>query len=154
MASQAFDNVFSSTYKAYQVVIEYFWAAAQNDDTHIQFRYAGPTTYTSNYFGPAFTLSYTGSLTTANMNGTAAVVIGLDSGATADNLSGNLFFTNVGQVAERPYCYAETYNSLNASAQWSYAYNSSAGNNVTGFLIKSSSSNVTGAVAVYGLASA
>ena len=133
------------------VVIENHFAAAGNDNMQIQMRYAGPTTQTTAYYGPSFYLAYNGNLTTANINNLSGAEIALYSGTSADPASGQLWFHNVGNTSERPYIYAEMMNTATAELQFTYCYTATA-RTYTGFLIKSDSSNVTGTIAVYGLA--
>ena len=60
-ASQAFDNVFSSSYSSYLIVIEELLTSTAGNAMLFRFRYAGPTTQTTNYYG-----GYTGGSTTGS----------------------------------------------------------------------------------------
>jgi hypothetical protein len=153
VASQAFDNVFTSTYKAYKVVIENVSAATGTDDLQMQFRYAGPTTQTTNYFGPRFYQTYTGSVTGANMNGATEQTLINQIGSGAEPTTGTLDFYQVGNSSVRPYAYAQMQCAYEGVFDFGYVWNSTA-RIYTGFLLKSSSSNISGTVAVYGLATA
>jgi hypothetical protein len=151
VASQAFDDVFTSTYKAYRVVIENINGATGTDDLQMQYRYAGPTTQTTNYFGPRFYLIYTGSVTASNMNGATEQTMMNQIGSGAEPTSGTIDFYQVGNASARPYAYAQMQCAFEGTFDFSYAWNSTA-RVYTGFLLKSSSSNVTGTVSIYGLA--
>jgi hypothetical protein len=151
VASQAFDNVFTSTYKAYKVVIENISGATGTDDLQMQFRYAGPTTQTTNYFGPRFYQVYTSTVTAANINGATEQTLINQIGSSAEPTTGSLDFYQVGNSSARPYAYAQMQCAFEGVLDFSYAWNST-GRIYTGFLLKSSSSNVSGTVAIYGLA--
>jgi hypothetical protein len=151
VASQAFDDVFTSTYKAYRVVIENINGATGTDDLQMQFRYAGPTTQTTNYYGPRYYLIYVGSITADSMNNTSEMKIIDQIGSGAEPTVGTIDFYQVGQSSQRPNAYAQVNCAYAGVFEFSYAWCSVA-RTYTGFLLKSSSSNITGTVSVYGLA--
>ena len=149
--STTFDGVFSSTYKSYLVVLEYVHGGSAGDDLQLQGIYSG-TTATANYVGSSGYATYnSASFGNIQNNVTAQFTmtnnVGVNQGA---GVTGQLLFTNVG-------------NSTTNGKIVGHVYDSQADNNhfvgcalesrlYTGFLLKSSSSNITGAVAVYGLA--
>jgi hypothetical protein len=150
VASQAFDNVFSSTYKSYMVVIENIYAATSTDDPFLQMRYAGPTTQTSGYYQAAF--KYAAGTTTQIAAAAGGELQFADSMGTAGEPSSYVFYFNgVGNTGETARATFSGYNSNNTYVVTG-GFMSSVGRTYTGFLLKSSSSNITGTVAIYGLA--
>jgi hypothetical protein len=148
-----FDGVFTSTYKTYLVAIEKIYGTYA-DDLQLQFRYAGPTTQAASYNGSSITTDYSVStvVNTQTSNGSQAT-LNLFIGSSDSPTSGYIYFQAVGNASEKPYYQGSVFNAD------SYNVNVLGGaNNVartyTGFLLKSASSNVTGTVAVYGLATA
>jgi len=148
-----FDGVFSSTYKSYLLVIEGFGAATTTDDVHLQWRYAGPTTETGAiYYGNVFSFSYgSGATTNNNQAFVAQAILSYNAGAVSTTSgAGSYNIFNVG-VQGYPKLIGGYTDSGAAESAESYIINQ--GNRTyTGFLLKSSSSNITGTVAVYGLA--
>ena len=148
-----FDNVFTSTYKSYLAVVETIVGTTYADDFQLQFRYAGPTTQAAAYFGSNLTTDYSiSTVTNTQTNNASQATLNLFIGTdTATPTSGYLYFQNVGNSSQKAYYQgsfmnADSYN-LNVVGG---ATNTA--RTYTGFLLKSSSSNVTGTVAVYGLA--
>ena len=151
--STTFDGVFSSTYKSYLVVLEYVHGTTAGDDLQLQGIYSG-TTATANYVGSSGYATYN-SATFGNIQNNVSAQftmtnnVGVNQGAA---VAGQLFFTNVGNSTTNGRVIGQLYdgqadnNHFAGCALESRLY--------TGFLLKSSSSNITGAVAVYGLAAA
>ena len=154
VASQAFDDVFTSTYQAYFMVIEDIGAVTAADDLHLQLRYAGPTTQTSSYYGSAFRMDGVNTPTQDGTSNAAQVLISIEIADTTYQSHGQFYFYSVGNSSgDRPYftgSFVSGYNPL--------GYVNWGGTNVarlyTGVLLKSSSTNITGTVAFYGLATA
>jgi hypothetical protein len=149
VASQAFDNVFTSTYRTYVIVIEKVFAATFTDDIQLQWRYAGPTTQTTGYYQRA--AEWSTAWASINENAVAHITLSNIAGNTNDYTRGQIYVNGVGNASEQPL--------VNFAMQDGYTGNYLAGVNnqstartYTGFLIKSSSTNITGRVAVYGLA--
>ena len=146
-----FDDVFTSTYKAYKIVIESWTAFTGTDDALFQFRYAGPTTQTASYYGgnaqisSGNSISYSGSANTA-------------SAAMSDAIGGGwgshyeMTVTQVGQTSEKPSAFYLGNRETNQAAVIGAIYNDVA-RTYTGFIL-SSASNISVTVAVYGLATA
>lgn len=148
VASQTFDSVFSSTYKAYMVILENFSAATSTDDPYLQMRYSG-TTQTTGYYQSVF--KYAGG-SAINIAGSGNELMFADSSGTASEPSGyNFYFMGVGNTSEVARGHFQGYNSNNTYVSQG-GFMSSTGRTYTGFLLKSSSSNITGTVSIYGLA--
>jgi hypothetical protein len=153
VASQAFDAVFSSTYKAYLVELEGITAATSTDDLQMQMRYSG-TTETAGYYTSNAQIAFN-SATVVNQGNSNSSVIALtdDTGSTNNETIGNLSFYRVGQASSTASVIGNLFN-LGLGAQYRIGVSITTQRAYTGFLLKSSSSNITGTVAIYGLASA
>ena len=151
VASVNFDSVFTSTYKTYYVVIENLFAATAVNNPQIQFRY-GSTTLTADYYGAAFYRVYDSTSNfSVNTNNGSELTLSNGSGDDADNgYSGVLVFNNVGTSSTYARFHGTGWNSYNWGVILSGGWTRTA-NTYTGFRLKSSSSNITGTVAVYGL---
>ena len=150
-----FDGVFTSTYKTYLAVIETIVGTTYADDLQLQFRYAGPNTQATSYYGNSITTDYsvTTVVNTQTSNATQATLnlfIGTD---VQSPTSGYIYFQNVGNASEKPYYQGSVLNADSFNVNVLGGANNTA-RTYTGFLLKSSSTNVTGTVAVYGLAKA
>ena len=153
--STTFDGVFTSAYKVFQVQIETFYAATPANPPYLLLRRSG-VTQTAGYTGGALNwLSNSATVgTNVNSNNVAQFSLHNASGSSTYPMAYSLTFYNIGNGAAYP-------NFTGAGVQ-----NTSAGigivaggmvdssNAYDGFLLKSSSSNVTGTVSVYGLATA
>ena len=148
--STTFDGVFTSTYTNYMIVFEKFNAATLADDLQIQFRYSGVTD-TAYYAGlkqaPVDSATWTNTYSGA---AGAACPLATDSNSTNPftgvmfariDTSGNNYVLFHGHGYE---IYNSEYCLFHGSSDALRVY--------TGFILKSASSNVSGTVAVYGLA--
>jgi hypothetical protein len=149
-----FDNIFTSTYKTYLVVVEEITAVTYSNALQVQFRYAGPTTQTTGYYGNAIQLVYT-SATVANTgtNNGSEATIASRTGGSPEGQASEFWVNRVGNTSQIPYLSGmgfvgdtNEFTIFNAKVQPARTY--------TGLLFKSSSSNITGTVAIYGLATA
>ena len=147
--STTFDGVFTSTYTNYVIVFEKFSSATLGDDLQIQWRYSG-TTDTSNYAGLKQSTIDSATFTQVNVNPGAACPLATDSSSTFPftgvlfariDTSGNNYVLFHGHGYE---IYNSELNLFHGSTDALRVY--------TGFLLKSASANVSGTVAVYGLA--
>jgi hypothetical protein len=149
-----FDSIFTSTYKVYMVVIERLEAVTGGDDPQFQLLYSG-TTLASNYRGASIQFPYTGTLTpySSQTGTTNQVTMGQASGVGGFDLKATLYFGNVGNSSQ----YAHWWGNGVVGDEFSPVYmggDTLTNQTFTGLLFKSSSTNVTGTVAVYGLATA
>lgn len=152
VASQAIDSVFSSSYYSYLIAIEGIYSATAADDLQLQFRYAGPTTETTQYYGSAINGKYN-ETTVSNYgtNNAAALNLSKTSAISTLPIAGFLYVSKVGNASEAPVLSGTLYEPSDASA-YTVGGNTLTARTYTGFLLKSSSSNITGAVSVYGVA--
>jgi len=152
--STTFDNVFTSTYKTYFVNIETVYGGTGADDLQLQLLFGGGSTQTSNYYTANFYANYTASsMSFMGENNSSQIPLTSHVGDSADGTAGQLYFNLVGNSSQRALINGNFMNS-NAISQQTMAAVAYQARTYTGFLLKSASSNITGTVAVYGLATA
>ena len=150
-SSVAIDDCFTSTYKTYYV----FWyatASVGGADVHLQFRYAGPTTETTNeYYGAGFGYDRSNSLFNFGWSGQNQAILYPTLGGSGEYSFGTITITDVGNSSQLPKFSNSGFGQSSQSA-----YNSAGLLNVsriyTGFLLKPDSGTITGRYQVYGLA--
>jgi hypothetical protein len=144
-ASVAIDSLFSSTYKSYLIVIEDIVSATASDDWLFQLRYSG-TTQTSGYFGGSmYADRFSATPASVGSNNVSAFII-------AENCRGNaaIWINNVGSSSQEAHFHG---TALEYQSVKTHQFAGFAGTQTyTGILLKSGSTNITGAVAIYGLA--
>jgi hypothetical protein len=156
VSSQAIDDVFTSTYDNYVVIVEDFYGVGSSaDDLQMQMRY-GSTTQTGNvYNGNSINSARsTTTLTNTSMDDVNPFTIALNSGDVNQRSALTINFTNVGNASENARFYGIGHiGATNYGAVW-FGGGVFANQTYTGFLFKTSSGNITGVVTVYGLAKA
>jgi len=153
VASVAIDSIFSATYYSYLVVIENIYGATGTDDLHLQMRY-GSTTQTANYQGACATMGISSVTLTSPQTGTTSeFTLGANVGTSTYPNAYSLTFNRVGQSSQNPRWSGTGINADTGQAYWLGGY-TTLSQTYTGILLKSSSSNITGVVSVYGLAAA
>jgi hypothetical protein len=145
-----FDGVFSSTYNNYVISVENVSATTGSNDFQFQLRYAGPTTQATNYV-------WTDTDTTIG-----APIQSLTAGAhpqvewqlspninTATDPTNGMYELGLrtGACVMNGRCVSNS----SGNGTYFYGYQTTA-RTYTGFILKSSSTNISGTVAVYGLA--
>lgn len=149
-AAHTVDSVFSSTYKSYLINIEYIYGATSTDELQMQLRY-GTTTQASGYLGASRGVDSGGVLTTVATASLAQFRIWERIGSSATPSSVSLTINQVGNSSQAP-----QWHGTGVYGNTPYSYFTGGENTTnqtyTGFLLKSSASNITGAVSVYGLA--
>jgi hypothetical protein len=149
--STTFDNVFTSTYKAYQVVIEELYATTAGDDGILELLYSGSVW--GEYYG-ASGGAQSNSATFVNIqnSGSAQFTFVTSIGVSSSPTTANFLFAQVGGSAKAANMTGTAHEAATAIARFC-GFNVAA-EAYTGFRLRSSSTNVTGTVAVYGLATA
>jgi hypothetical protein len=150
VGSQAFDNVFTSSYFNYLIVIDEIYAATATDDLQLQLRYAGPTTQAANYYGSSFVTKYQATSSITGTNNAAQFTMTIATGASGSPGAGQFFINNVGNSSTIP-SWRGGHSDDNGDS-YTYGGFTTQARTYTGFLLKSSSTNITGAVSIYGLA--
>ena len=149
--STTFDSMFSATYDTYLMVVEDVIAATEADDFYFQFRYAGPTTQTTAYKWASSILTFSPSTVLTNAAGVSQMSLARNTGTSTFPSTGQFYITRVGNASEYPVI---TGTSLETNAQelTTFAGFVEVLRTYTGFILSSASTNITGTVAVYGLA--
>jgi hypothetical protein len=144
-ASVIIDSVFTSTYKTYLIVTESMSSATATDDWLFQLRY-GSTTQASGYYGSSIWGAYIG--TTGN-----TATSNLSSFIIAQNCRGNaaMWINKVGNASEEAQWHGTALDSQETKTN-QFAGLVAASRTYTGFVLLSGSTNITGSVAIYGLA--
>jgi hypothetical protein len=146
-----FDNVFTSTYRTYLVVIETWTAATNTDDPKFQMRYSGTTESGAVYYGGTTEITRTGSQATTTNTGTTAFTLGTQVGWTGGEGSNyTMTFNKVGNTSQVAQGYFIGYGESSQSTITG-AFLAAQARTYDGFLL-SAASNIAVTVAVYGLA--
>jgi hypothetical protein len=148
VAGQNFDNVFTSTYKAYRVVVETISSSTATDTLEFQTRVGG-TTRTASYYGALGkaifnSASYDGTLTTNNASSLRIGTANL--GPTLTTLSFDIY--QVGQNAR--FNLSGTGVTGETGIVTFFGGYRGATEVVDGFRLFGPSGNITGTVAIYG----
>ncbi len=144
-----FDDVFTSTYQTYLIVIEDIYAATLTDNLLFNFRYAGPATQTS-FYGNAIRNDYLATTYTNQVSSGTDFFLHTNIGQSGFPSRGVLTVQGVGANAYGV-IYGNVMSEDNSTGNMVMA-NAGDKRTYTGFLLKSSSSNITGTVAVYAYA--
>jgi hypothetical protein len=157
VATAPIDSPFTSSYYNYLVVIEEIYAGTGGDDLQLQMRYGGNTTEAGGSWNGNCITTTRANTTTTNTasNQQVQFTISMDSGSSATRSGAyQMTFSGVGNTTE--VAKVAGYGNVGADTYGFATFG--AGNHsqriYTGFLLKSSSSNITGTVSVYGLAKA
>lgn len=151
VASQIFDGVFTSSYAAYIVVIENLYGATATSYISWQWRYGG-VTETANCNSAGYGINSSGAASSATANNASEIVVSNQIGSSTLPSSGWMMVSGVG-VAGYPR-FTGTIWTSNDEVNRDIGGNCTTSRTFDGFLIKSSSGNVTGTIAIYGLATA
>ena len=147
-----FDGVFTSTYKSYMVVVENISGGTQGDNFELQFIYSGTTQITDYKMTNPYSKHNSSTMSFLNTAAGTSFSIANNIGSATYPTKAQFFINGVGsgssnyanirgQVAD---LIGDEFYIPNGYTEVARAY--------TGILFKSSSSNVSGTVAVYGLA--
>jgi hypothetical protein len=150
-----FDSIFSSSYNYYMVEIKALGGGtAATDDLQLQMLYSG-TTQAAGYYGTS--IGTTHNVSTPTSNGTSAAtqfLVAPDSCGTAtsgDRITGVMNFYQCQGTSATTAVQGQLLAGYNYG-NWTFAGQSSVARTFTGFLLKCSSGNISGTLAVYGLA--
>jgi hypothetical protein len=148
--STTFDGVFTSNYISYLLEIENLGSATAGDDLQFVFRASG-SDLTAHY-GNTLQVAYNGATwTNTTSTNTTQITIYVDNASTTYPAMGQIFVNNVGGTSGYQNMNGFIYGTSGASYNLFFGSNQ-ATTTYTGFRLKSASSNITGTVAVYGLA--
>ena len=148
VASQTFDNVFTTTYKTYLIIVEKHEAVTVNDSFEFIFRYG--TTDATGHNGNCIYATTGGTGTAAGTTNAASLKVNIGSGSSVYPLNAVMYVHNVGTGSSiRPGIYGEGWEQYN-TRMFQFGGSSDNNQNMTGFKVKSSNTNITGTIAVYG----
>jgi hypothetical protein len=148
-SSVAIDSCFTSTYTKYKVIYQCF-SSVTDADLQFQFRYAGPTTQTTDYYGSGQSYNRQNTLVAYNSDNTSQLTFNTRmQSSAAETTFGEITFALVGNASENPQIIGMGNNSFYTG--WSlYAGTNNTARTYTGFLLKPDSGTITGSYAVYG----
>jgi hypothetical protein len=151
--STTFDGRFTSTYKSYLICFEEIYSSTNDTFLYFQYRYAGPTTQAGAYYGSVTNYDHNGTTSNTTIAGAAQIsVCKIGSAGAATN--GNIVTLNVNAVGNSSQKPAIT--GLSAGNAQTGAFLLGCSNDTartyTGFILSAAAGNITGTVAVYGLA--
>jgi hypothetical protein len=150
VASADLDNIFTSTYETYKIVIETAYGANTSDDLAVQLRYAGPATQSADYYGRVANLN-AGYSNNAIDAATSAILIS-NIRNSADQASNATFvINNVGNGSRNPMGYTIGWSANDLGPNVSSFYQATA-RVYTGLRFLTSAGNLTANISVYGLA--
>lgn len=149
-----FENVFTSTYESYLIVIERIYGATSSNDAILQMLYNTNTVQSTSYYGGTLSNLYNSSTAIgAGMNNTSGIILDDFVGGSVDPSAYSIYVTQVGNGSRQPSIWGNGVSSGNGSTTTFGGY-PAVSRIYTGFRLISSSSNITGEAAIYGMAKA
>ena len=148
VASQSVNNVFSSTYDNYRILVNFSSFTGDNNELTIKFRAAGTDTST-NYLGQRIVANATTVIASANHRGTDEISIGF--GDKDENFSAttiDVFSPNLAEITK-----LQSYSTSSNSSLFYISHQVGIQNTTTqfdGFTLIVSTGNMTGTVSTYG----
>ena len=147
-----FENVFTSTYESYVIVIERIYGATSGNDAIIQMLYSTNTVQATAYYGGTLSNLYSSSSAIgAGMNNTSGIIMDDFVGGSVDPSAYSIYVSQVGNGSRQPFIWGNGVSSGNGSTTTFGGY-PAVSRVYTGFRLISSSSNITGEAAIYGMA--
>jgi hypothetical protein len=146
-----FDSVFTSSYRSFMVVIEKIQAGTETDDLLMLFRYSA-TSQTTNYFSSSIQLPASGTTVNTVVSNGSAATLAVNAGGSTYPSCFTLYFGNIGNGSSRPNMFGQGSNGASSPSLFIFSAMNDSSQSYDGFLLKSSSTNITGTISVYGLA--
>jgi hypothetical protein len=151
VASVTIDSVFSTTYRNYIAYINYY-STTNADDFQLQWRYSSTTLTSSVYYGAGFNYNGSNTLSTYGYSAAGQATLAANTGSSTRRSSLQINFNEVGTGSSvNPHFFGIGFSNQGEQSN-QFAGMPDATQNFTGFLLKSSSANITGEYQVYGLA--
>ena len=150
VASVTIDGCFTSTYTDYLVVINNISASTTTDDLLMQLRYGSTTETAAVYYGSSFEVPFSGANTTIQTNASTSFKIGNGIGSATYAASAQMFFSRIGN-SNQPSTWRGQFLDESTSTMAHFGGKANDTRTYTGLVLKSSSSNITGNVTIYGL---
>jgi hypothetical protein len=150
VASVTYDSVFSASYGSYLVVIESITSATGGDDLLVKLRY-GSTTETASYRAASIVTVYNSATITTVLNSAVSSFMLADTmGSASEPCRGHMIIPNVG--AAGVFGASGQLSNVGDSRFYNFNLTNFQSRTYTGLLFQSSSSNITGTIAIYGMA--
>jgi len=152
-ASVTLDNVFTSAYTNYLLVIDNWFALGATDDLLIRYRTGGSsgTDASTNHYSGSTSNQFQGT-TWVNYNVTTSAAMPLvTSSDTTNGIAAALYFNNIGYASTYGWVFGNGVNGSNQTYFNFMGYNA-AGATYTGLKFTSTSSNIYLKASLYGLA--
>jgi hypothetical protein len=152
VATADLDNVFTSTYETYQIVVEECFSTVSTDLLQLRFRYAGPSTQSADYYNTLGELKVSNTYTSVDVSGgTYANLISKINNTTNQASNCTLWLSKVGSGSRNPigYSIGQPGNGLYPNVANIYQLTA---REYTGIRLFASTGNLTATVAIYGLA--
>lgn len=147
-----FENVFTSTYENYVIVVERLYGATSSNDAILQMLYATNTVQATAYYGGTLSNLYNSSSAIgAGMNNTSGIILDDFVGGSVDPSAYSIYVSQVGNGSRQPSIWGNGVSSGNGSTTTFGGY-PAVSRIYTGFRLISSASNITGEVTIYGMA--
>ncbi len=147
-----FENVFTSTYESYLIVIERIYGATSGNDAILQMLYSTNTVQATSYYGGTLSNLYNSSSAIgAGMNNTSGIIMDDFVGGSVDPSNYSIYISQVGNGSRQPAIWGNGVSAGNGSTTTFGGY-PAVSRVYTGFRLISSSSNITGEVTLYGMA--
>jgi hypothetical protein len=144
-----FDNFFTSAYTNYFVTFTDWKAVTGANDPILQMLYSG-STQASGYYAASFGLNYAATQSTRVNNAATECTLFNEMG-DGQGTKGFMYFHKVGNSSQSPSWEGQFWNQDDAVGYFHGGSNTVA-RTYTGFVLKSSSTNISGTVTIYGLA--
>ena len=150
--TSTFDSVFTSTYKTFMVVFEkVFSVSDETNDLQMLLRYGG-VSQVLGYFSSSLALAADATTSSTVVSNGAQITIAKDIGQSNQPTCSTLYFANIGNGSAKSSVYGQATNGAGSPAMFVFSGFADTAREYDGFLLKSSSTNITGTVSVYGLA--
>jgi hypothetical protein len=151
VASVTVDSVFTSTYDTYLIDLVDISAATGTDDLLLQYRY-GSTTQTTAYYGSwVYWKPSTDAINGSRWRNGSNHILSDNTGDSGSLGHGNLYISKVGSSG-KPAIWGTYGSAIGEGMQAFGGTFDGTSQTFNGFLLKSSASNISGTVRVYGLA--
>jgi len=151
VASVTIDGCFTSTYTDYLVIINNISAATTTDDLLMQLRYGSTTETGAVYYGSSFNVPFSGATSTIQTNAGTSYKIANGIGSATYAGSGQMFFSRIGN-SNQPSTWRGQFLDESTTDVVHFSGKANDTRTYTGLVVKSSSSNISGNITIYGLA--
>ena len=145
-----FDGVFTSTYINYLVLLSGLSHSAGTANLLLQYRSAGPTTKTNEYYGGRQSIVAAGSVSNDYYNGGASTGVLLSYLHTSASSNTKLHITGVGNSSQRPLAHGTGFSGQGSSAH-NTGFQCADADTYTGFILSVASGTFSGTIKVYGV---